>query len=345
MVKVGIVGASGYTGAELIRILANHPRVELAYLTANKYAGQEVASLYPHLAVSTNQSFIAYDEKKAKDADIIFVALPHGTSMKIIPDLWGFGGKIIDLSGDFRLKDPELYRKWYGIPHTAPSLLGKAVYGLPELYRDQIKKADFITNPGCYPTSALLAVAPLLKAGLVADDPLIINSCSGLSGAGRGLSLTTHFSECNESVEAYSVGVHKHTPEMEQEMSVFRKKDVVITFVPHLVPVSRGILTTAYCTLSGNWETGKLVGLYEDFYRTSAFIKVLNEDSYPKTKHVLGSNYCYLTIRMDVRTGKAIIVAVIDNLVKGASGQAVQNMNIMCGLAEEEGLRNIGLAP
>ena len=345
MVKVGIVGASGYTGAELIRILANHPQVELAYLTANKYAGQEVASLYPHLAASTKQSFIPYDKKKAKDADVIFVALPHGTSMKIIPELWGFGGKIIDLSGDFRLKDPELYQKWYGIPHTAPSLLGEAVYGLPELYRDQIEKADFITNPGCYPTSALLAVAPLLKAGLVADDPLIINSCSGLSGAGRGLSLTTHFSECNESVEAYSVAVHKHTPEMEQEMSVFRNKDVIITFVPHLVPISRGILTTAYCTLSGKRETGKLVGLYEDFYRTSAFVKVLKEDSYPKTKHVLGSNYCYLTIRADDRTGKAIIIAVIDNLVKGASGQAVQNMNIMCGLAEAEGLRNIGLAP
>jgi N-acetyl-gamma-glutamyl-phosphate reductase len=345
MIEVGIIGASGYTGAELIRILSNHPMVKLSYLTANKYRNQKVAMLYPHLAVCGDLSFIPYNSEEVKKADIVFVAVPHGTSMKIVPDLFGFGCKIIDLSGDFRLKDESLYQKWYGLSHTFPSLLKEAVYGLPELYRHEIKRADFVTNPGCYPTSALLAVAPLLKKGLVSDEPLVINSCAGVSGAGRGLSLSTHFSECNESIEPYSIAEHKHTPEMEQEMSALFSKEVIITFVPHLVPITRGILTTAYCGVENSWKTSELIDLYQDFYKDEPFIRILEEGSYPKTKHVLGSNYCFIGIKMDEQTRKAIVVAAIDNLVKGASGQAVQNMNIMCGFKEDEGLKSVGLAP
>ncbi len=296
MVRAGIIGASGYTGAELIRILWNHPDVELAYLTARKYANQKVAALYPHLAVCGDLSFISYDVREAKKADVIFVALPHGAAMQIIPELFSLGSGIIDLSGDFRLKDETLYQKWYGISHAVPALLKKATYGLPELYRREIKEADFITNPGCYPTSALLAVAPLLKEDLVSDEPVVVNSCSGLSGAGRGVSLKTHFSECNESVEAYSVAGHKHTPEIEQEMSSLRQKKIMVTFVPHLVPITRGILTTVYCSMKTICKTEQLVDLYQNFYRDEPFVKVLEENNYPKTKDVVGSNYCFLKV-------------------------------------------------
>lgn len=345
MVKVGIIGASGYTGAELVRILWNHPSAEIAYLIANKYANMKVASLYPHLEICGDHSYVPYEKENAKKADLIFIALPHGTSMKVVPDLINSGCKIIDLSGDFRLKDAVLYEQWYGISHTAPSLLKEAVYGLPELYREDIKSADFVTNPGCYPTSALLAVAPLLKRGLVGDEPMTINSCSGVSGAGRGLSLKTHFAECNESVEAYSVATHKHIPEMEQEMTVLSQSKMVITFIPHLVPMTRGILITACCSLRSEVTTSQLVAIYKDFYGQERFVKIMDEGTYPKTKSVLGSNYCFIGVKMDERTRKAVVVCAIDNLVKGASGQAVQNMNIMCGFAEEEGLGAVGLAP
>ena len=345
MVNVGIIGASGYTGAELIRILSNHPNVALSYLTAHKYANQKVASLYPHLGVCGDLSFVRYDAKEATKVDIVFVALPHGESMRVVPDLFGAGCRIIDLSGDFRLRDEVLYRKWYGLEHTSPALLKEAVYGLPEIYRDEIRQSDFVTNPGCYPTGAILAVAPMLKKGLICDEPLVIGSCSGLSGAGRSLSLATHFSECNESVEAYAVAVHKHTPEMEQTMSAVSENEILVTFVPHLVPVTRGIHTTACCSLKNDLETSELIELYQSFYQNEPFTKILEEGNYPKTKHVLGSNYCFIGVKMDDRTRRAIVVTAIDNLVKGAAGQAVQNMNIMCGFEEDEGLKSVGLAP
>jgi N-acetyl-gamma-glutamyl-phosphate reductase len=345
MIKVGIVGASGYTGAELIRILAGHSNVELTVLTANKYANRKVASLYPHLGVCGDLEFVAYEKPLMQRKDVVFIAMPHGLSMEVVPDLIGTDAKVIDLSGDFRLKDAGVYEKWYGIPHTQGTLVGRAVYGLPELNRRAIARAGFVSNPGCYPTSAILALAPLLRSGLVGHDPIIINSCSGISGAGRQLSLKTHFPECNESVEVYSVAEHKHTPEIEQELSILAERDVLTTFVPHLVPMNRGILTTACCFMDKVQTTEELIRLYKDFYVESPFVKVLEEGKYPKTKHVLGSNYCHLAVKMDDRTGQAIAMAVIDNLVKGASGQAVQNMNIMCDLDEQQGLKSIALAP
>jgi len=345
MIKVGVVGASGYTGAELIRILINHPQVEISYLTANKYANRKVSDLYSNLAVCGELSFISYDKDTVKDADVIFIAVPHGESMKIVPDIVGHGSKIIDLSGDFRLKDKDSYPKWYGFNHIAASLLGKSVYGMPELYREKIKGANLVSNPGCYPTSSILAVAPLMKKDMLTDEPIVINSCSGLSGAGRGLSLSTHFVECNENVEAYSLFGHKHIPEMEQEMNAISGKDKMVTFVPHLVPLNRGILTTAYCGLSEDANLSEIIDLYQNFYGNELFVKILEAGKLPGTKDVMGSNYCYIGCGIDKRTGKAIIVSAIDNLVKGASGQAVQNMNIMCGFKEDEGLATIGLAP
>jgi len=345
MIKAGIVGASGYTGAELIRILFNHPQVEIAYLIANKYANKKVADLYPNLAVCGDLSFIPYEAENVKDADVIFIAVPHGESMKIVPDIMGSGLKVIDLSGDFRLKDEDLYLKWYGFDHVAGSVLKDSVYGLPEFYREEIKEANLVSNPGCYPTSSILAVAPLLKKDMLADEPIIVNSCSGLSGAGRGLSLATHFVECNENMGAYSLSGHKHIPEMEQELRALSGKNVNVTFVPHLVPINRGILTTVYCGLKNDANTSVIVNLFKDYYSGKPFVKVLEEGSLPGTKDVLGSNYCYIGVGVDKRTGKAIVISAIDNLVKGASGQAVQNMNIMCGFKEDEGLKTIGLSP
>lgn len=345
MIKAGIVGASGYTGAELIRILFNHPLVEIVYLIANKYANKKVSDLYPNLAVCGDLSFIPYETGKVKNADVVFIAVPHGESMKIVPDIIGTGLKVIDLSGDFRLKNKDLYPKWYGFNHSAGSMLENSVYGLPEFYREKIKEANLVSNPGCYPTSSILAVAPLIKKDMLTDEPIIINSCSGLSGAGRGLSLATHFIECNENVEAYSLSGHKHIPEMEQEMKALSGKNVTVTFVPHLVPLTRGILATAYCGLKKNTSNSEIVDLYKDFYSDEFFVKVLEEGNLPGTKDVLGSNYCYIGAGVDKRTGKAIVVSALDNLVKGASGQAVQNMNIMCGFEEDEGLKTIGMSP
>ncbi len=345
MIKASVVGASGYAGAELIRILARHPEVRMAALTANKYANKKVASLYPHLGVCGDLSFVVFEEAVVRDSDVVFVAVPHGLSMQVMPDVMRSGAKVIDLSGDFRLADATVYQEWYGQAHTQRALLGKAVYGLPELNREEIVNAVFVANPGCYPTSALLALAPLIEGEIAAAGPILISSCSGVTGAGREPSLTTHFPECNESVEAYAVGQHKHTPEIEQELSKRAQRELLITFVPHLVPINRGILTTAYCPVQKGHKTKVLVELYQDYYVDAPFVRVLQEGKYPKTKHVMGSNYCDVAVKMDDRTGHVVAVAAIDNLVKGASGQAVQNMNLMCDLDEKQGLQSIALAP
>lgn len=347
MLKVGIIGASGYTGAELIRLLVNHPKVEIAHVTANQYAGKKVSFLYPNLTGIFDASFEKFDSQKAKEVtDVLFIALPHGTAMEVIPELLDENHKVIDLSGDFRFSDQEIYEKWYKIPHKSPSLLGLAIYGLPELNRDEIKKTNFLTNPGCYPTGAILAVAPFLTKGLIFEEDIIIDALTGVSGSGRAAKDETHYCYCDENVSSYKVGgVHQHIPEMEQEMEKIAGAQVRISFTPHLVPFSRGIYTTCYCDLKEDISTEELIDIASKFYKDDYFIKVLPDGEYPQIKAVAGSNFCHIGLKVDERTGRAIIISAIDNLVKGASGQAIQNMNLMCGFDETEGLTSVGMIP
>ena len=347
--RIGIIGASGYTGAELMRMAALHPEIEITYVTANQYADTKVTSLYPHLTGLVDLTFEAYDlESAGKSADAFFLALPHGKAMEVAPELLaaGYGYKVVDLSADFRLSDASIYEAWYKTGHTNPELIGKAVYGLPELFEENIKGADFVSNPGCYPTGALLALAPLLKAKIVKTSGIIVDSLSGVSGAGRDAKPGTHFCKVEGSLTAYKVGgVHQHTPEMEQYMSQLAGEEMTISFTPHLMPVSRGILTTAYADINGKTSLGELLERYRSFYAGKPFVHILPEGQYPETKNVAGSNYCHIGLALDERTGKLIVVSAIDNLVKGASGQAIQNMNILMGLDQQTGLRHVGLVP
>ncbi|AVX21760.1 N-acetyl-gamma-glutamyl-phosphate reductase [Carboxydocella sporoproducens DSM 16521] len=345
MIKVGIVGATGYTGAELIRILQGHPEVKIEVLTSQSYAGQEIAQVFPQLSPLELPVLIEQEQDKLTEVDVAFLALPHGVSMPIAARLLSAGVKVIDLGADFRLKDAVAYQTWYGLEHSYPQLLAEAVYGLPELKREQIAAARLVANPGCYPTSILLALAPALKHGLLHLDTIIADSKSGVSGAGRGVSLGVHFSEVNENFKAYNVGQHRHTAEIEQELAVLAGKPLTITFTPHLVPMTRGILSTVYAKLRQNLEEEEIRAIYRDFYRGEPFVKVLEAGQYPQTKWCAGSNRAFIGLKKDARTGRLILVSAIDNLVKGASGQAVQNMNILFGLPETMGLEETGLWP
>lgn len=347
MIKVGIIGASGYSGAELLRLLLGHSEVEISYLTANQYAGKKVSSLYPNLAGICDLTYVAYDlEKALKNCDVLFVALPHGKPMEIIPDLIVGKKKIIDLSGDFRLMDSAEYQKWYGFEHSSPDLLGAAVYGLTELNREKIRKADLVANPGCYPTGVILGVAPLLAEKVVAKDGIIADSLSGVSGSGRAAQDDTHYCFCDENVSVYKVGgVHQHIPEMEQELSKIAGDEVKIAFTPHLAPFSRGIYSTIYGKLTKEQTSSALIHLYQDFYAGEYFVEILEEEVFPQVKAVAGSNFCHIGLKVDKRTGWVVVVTAIDNLIKGAAGQAIQNMNLVCGFDETEGLRSIGLFP
>ncbi|MBI5345467.1 MAG: N-acetyl-gamma-glutamyl-phosphate reductase [Deltaproteobacteria bacterium] len=341
MIKVAILGGSGYTGLELLRILAGHPEARVVEVTSRQYKGASVAGTFPwlrgfydHLVFSGPEDF-----KKIK-ADCVFSALPHGASLEAVPAVLKTGAKVIDLSADFRLRDAKVYEKWYGKP-AATSLLKRAVYGLPELYRGMVKKADLIANPGCYPTGALLALAPLAKKGLIdiAPGSVIIDSKSGVSGAGRQASIETSFAEVAGSFKAYKVGSHRHTPEIDQELSAAAGGAVAVTFTPHLLPVSRGILTTAYARLKKGAAAGDMHKLYEGFYSKEPFVRVMPEGQSPDISLVRGSNFCDIGLWPDEKKGMVTAVSAIDNLVKGAAGQAVQNMNIVFGLDEETALK------
>lgn len=346
MIKVGILGASGFTGAELMRILAGHPEVELAFTTANQYAGTPVADLYPNLTGIVDLEFLNYEPSLADGVDIVFAGLPHGSSMEFVPKLVTHDVKVVDLSGDFRFTDAEVYETWYDAPHTASGLLGRAVYGLTELYRDKIAESSFVANPGCYPTGALLALAPLIKLGVIEPTTIIIDALSGATGAGRTPKPETLYCAIDENLTAYKVGGrHQHTPEMEMVLSDMAGADLVVSFTPHLVPVGRAILTTAYADLPGHMETGDLIEKVSRFYNDERFVKVLPEGKMPQTKAVAGSNNCHLGYAVDARAGRVVAVSAIDNLVKGAAGQAVQNMNVMFGIDEAAGLTAIGLYP
>lgn len=344
--RVAIAGASGYTGAELLRLLVQHPGVEVVALTAETHANQPISQLFPSLAGFVDLICRPLDPAAlAAEAEFVFLALPHKTSMAVGADLVKRGVRVLDLSADFRLKDPAAYRTWYGFEHLAPSLLGEAVYGLPELHREEIAAARLVAVPGCYPTSAILGFSPLLARGLADPETIVIDSISGVSGAGRKPELPTHFSEANESLKAYGVGKHRHTPEIEQELSGVAGRPVIVTFTPHLAPLTRGILTTITARLAGPRSTGELLGVYREFYRGRSFVRVLEEGRLPETKHVLHSNLCDVGLVSDARTGRVIVVSAIDNLVKGASGQAVQCFNLMAGLDERAGLWIPGLFP
>lgn len=343
--EVGIIGASGYTGSELLRLLHLHPHAEVAYLTAHAYAGKRVGELYPHLLPFKDMAFEDFNASKAlEQADIFFVCLPHGQAMQVVPQLLEGGAKVIDLSADFRLDSSTLYEEWYGVEHTAGAWLEEAVYGLPELNRESVSQARLVAVPGCYPTASVLAVAPLLRVGWLAGGVVLVDAKSGISGAGRGLSLDTHYPQCDASVKPYNVMRHRHVPEIEQEMTRAAGETVRVVFTPQLVPMSRGILSTAYALLKED-ATEKVRGAYTEAYADEPFVHLLEEGEWPQTKAVSGTNHCQVGLAVDPRSGWLVAAAAIDNLVKGASGQAVQCFNLVAGLPETAGLEGLALFP
>lgn len=342
--RVGIVNVTGYAGIEVTRLIAGHPRAELVQVTGRSAAGQRLSQVFPHMAPVDMTVAAELTEK----VDVAFLALPHRASAEAALPLLEAGVKVIDLSADFRLKDPSVYQKWYEHEHPAPGLLSEAVYGLPELYRQQIKEARLVANPGCYPTSAILALAPAMS--LISAD-IIVDSKSGVSGAGRTLGLTYHYCEENDNVLAYGLAGHRHMPEIGQELEFARARALPgqnlpplrLTFVPHLIPMTRGILTTAYAPLAMPVGQAELRARYQEFYAGETFVRV--SETPPQTKQTWGSNSCLVYPTVDPRTDRLVVVSCLDNLVKGAAGQAVQCMNLMFGLPEREGLTPIGIYP
>lgn len=343
---VAIVGSSGYTGGELFRLLLHHPKVRVTAVTSEKSAGKPITDVFPQLLGLTNLLCEPLDpEAIAKKADVAFLALPHVTAQEAGYRFHKLGVKVVDLSADYRLSDPALYEKWYEHCHQYPDLLKTAAYGLPELHREKIRSASLVANPGCYPTGAILGLAPAVKNKVVDPGSIVIDSKSGVSGAGRSPSLAHHYPEVNEGFMAYKIGTHRHTPEIEQELSRLAGAAVTLSFTPHLAPMNRGILSTMYAKLVRSTDTGALHALYREFYRDEPFVRVLPPGQFPNVRNVRGSNFCDIGVYADGRTGRAVIVTAIDNLVKGASGQAIENMNIMTGLDEAAGLKFAGMFP
>lgn len=340
MIKVGIVGATGYVGTELIRILINNPMVDIRYITSESYEGSSYSDIYENYRDVFTKDCQRKDlEKIAEDVDVIFMSLPHGLVSKELNDSILKKTKVIDISADYRLKDKDVYEQWYNTKHESPKLLKEAVYGLCEKNRKDIKEARLVANPGCYPTSSILSLMPLLEENIIERNSIIIDAKSGVTGAGRGTNLATHFPECNETTKAYSIGSHRHIPEIEEQLGV------LVSFTPHLVPMNRGILTTSYVNLKENLDYKDIKNIYEKHYKDEYFIRLTKEGVFPETKWVKGSNFCDIGFKVDKRTNRIIVVGAIDNMVKGAAGQAVQNMNIMFGLKENTGLKDISLFP
>jgi len=345
MMRVAIAGASGYTGFELLRILSSHPSVRVSMISSRQQKGQRIDEFYPAFKRHCDLIFEDTDpERLAASADLVFTALPHQASMDLIPSLLDSGARVIDLSADYRLRDPEVYENWYSA-HKTPELLKEAVYGLPELYRERIRTARLVANPGCYPTSVILALAPMLLGRLIDPDTIIADSKSGVSGAGRGLSLGVHFCEVNEDFRAYKVAEHRHTPEIEQELSILAGRPVTVNFTPHLIPMSRGILSTVYSNLKPGVEVSDVQNAFQNRYGSEHFIRIVDGNQLPGCLQVRGSNYCDIGWRVDQRTRRLIVISVIDNLTRGASGQAVCSMNIMCGFPEDTGLKEAPWQP
>ena len=345
MVKVSIIGATGYTGAELLRLLSGHEAAEGVAVTSESHTGADISDIYPHLGsfFADRLENLAALEDIARRSDVVFIALPHGHAMEAVRTISKHKTKVIDLGADYRFRDTAVYEKWYKLPHTHPDAV--AVYGLTELYREEVRTADIVGNPGCYTTASILALAPLVKSGLIDLSSIIVDAKSGVSGAGRSLSLGSHFTEVFESVKAYNIGGHRHTPEIEQILSNLGGSEIVISFTPHLIPMARGILSTCYANLKRGVTAEQADAAYEGMYGSEPFIRLLGRGGYPVTKNTRGSNFCDLGWHIDSRTGRIVVVAALDNLVKGAAGQAIQNMNVMFGLDERAGLKQAPLYP
>ena len=343
MIKVGIVGATGYTGSELLRILATHPDIEIHVVTSRSEQGKQVTDLFPWLRGFMDHQFSDPETAQLEACNVVFFATPNGVAMTQIPSLLQAGVKIIDLSADFRLKDASVWSKWYGQPHVAEELLEQAVYGLPELNRQKIASASLVANPGCYPTAIILALIPLLETGSIETQTIIADAKSGISGAGRKMAMNLLYAETSDSLKAYNISGHRHLPEICQALNTIVDEQVHMTFVPHLVPMVRGIHATVYVRLTK--ASINLHKQYEERYRNEYFIDVLPAGSHPDTRSVRASNFCRLALHKPDQGNTGIVLSVIDNLVKGAAGQAIQNMNIMFGLKEQSGLVQPGLTP
>lgn len=344
-IRVGILGATGYTGVELVRLLLQHPEVELTVLTSEKSAGQKYSDVFPSFKNCCDQELVKLNSKSAaKQTTLIFSCLPHQQSMPHVPALLEFGCKVIDLSADFRLDSLSVFKETYG-EHSKPELLKEKVYGLPELYREQIKAAFLVANPGCYPTTIILGLAPLLKANLIAHQGIIADAKSGASGAGRTPQQTTTFGEVNETLQAYGVEKHRHTSEIEQELSKLAGEALHLRFTPHLVPMDRGLLATIYAKPLKKLTSNDIVDVFQKFYQDEPFVRVLPLGQFPNTKHVRGTNYCDLGVHYDERTELITVISALDNLNKGASGQAIQNMNLMHSFDETLGIAGTALVP
>lgn len=345
MIKVGVIGSTGYAGQQLVWYLLKHPETEIVFLSSHNHTGIPFTDTYPNYQNFMQDICIDIQEAESRlsEIDALFIALPHGKSFGLAKKCLDMGVKLIDLGADFRLKDPAAYKQWYGLDHEATDLLAEAVYGLPELHRSAIKQASLIANPGCYCTASILAMAPLMKEQLIHPESIIIDAKSGVSGAGRAANIATLFTECNDSLKAYGVTTHRHTPEIEQELGFVLGQGINLSFTPHLIPMNRGILATCYGKLEKNVTQEALYDLYKTFYKGEYFIRVI--DNLPETRYVKGSNLCDIGLRIDKRTNQVIVLSAIDNLIKGASGQAVQNMNLLFGLEESTGLDILPMIP
>lgn len=343
MIKVGIVGGTGYTGAELMRLLAGHPAAEVVSVTSRSDQGMLVADIYPHLRGSVDLVFVTPDLNNLKNCDVVFFATPHGVAQSTVPAILELGIKVIDLSADFRIRDVAVWERWYGQAHQSIDLLDRAVYGLPEFNREKIKKADLVACAGCYPTSVQIGLLPLLERGCIDLTDVIANSASGVSGAGRQASIANLLSETSDSFKAYAASGHRHQPEIEQGLADIAGREVRLTFVPHLLPINRGIHTTIYANLLD--ADIDVQAVFEEWFKQEPFVDVLPAGSHPQTRSVRGSNYCHVAVHRPENSNKVIVLVVEDNLTKGASGQAVQCMNLMFNLEETTGLRSPGLLP
>ena len=347
MIKVGIVGASGYSGSELLRFLVGHPgKLQVALCTSETYAGQCIERVLPSLRGFLSSKFEPLDlDSLKKRVDVVVLAVPHKVAMSFVPRILAQGLRVVDFSADYRLGDADTYEAWYHAEHTSAELMPQAIYGLPERYREQIRTAQLVANPGCYPTSAVLAAMPLVAQGAVESDSIIVDSKSGISGAGPKPSENTHYPNRESNVVAYNIGIHRHTPEIEQELTAVASAPVRVTFTPHLVPMTRGILSTVYMRLTEEMSTEQVLELYEKSYENEPFVRVLPLSAYPQTKSVLGSNYCDVGLEVDTRTRRVVAMAAIDNLGKGAAGAVLQNLNLMFGFNETAGLKVPGMMP
>ena len=345
-IKVAVVGANGYAGGETVRLLARHPSIEFTALTSRQFAGKNIADVFPALRGILDMPLVEPDiDEISEKSDAVFLAIPHTQAMPMVASLIEKGARVIDHSADFRLNNPKTYEEWYKADHTAADLLKKSVYGLPELHGDRIRDAQLVAMPGCYPTGAILALAPAIKHKLIDLESIVINSMSGISGAGQNPTQKTHYPEIADNLCAYGIGTHRHTPEIEQELSLIAGEAVRVLFTPHLVPINRGILSNITARANSKTSTEELAKIYQEFYANAAFVRICEPGSYPEPRFVRGSNYCDIGLAYEPRTGKFMAISAIDNLCKGAAGQAVQCMNVMFELPEQTGLDFSGTAP